>query len=401
MKVDVAIVGGGPAGSTLASFLLKVGWSVAIVEREQFPRHHIGESLVPQVLDILSESGALPVIEKAGFLRKEGGVFVWGRQKTPWSFYFDEAAYRYEHTYAYQVVRAEFDSLLLDHARRCGAKVLERCEAKRFTETGSDVSADAEKRLIYRSASGSVSEIDCRFVADCSGIRGWLAQKRRWRNYDRLLKNVALYSYWSDCGRLDGRDQNSILCEAVEGGWLWFIPLHTGETSIGFVTKPETATKGKVDIQRRYEKAIDSSRYVRPLLARAVRTGPLRSVADYSYTSRQLVGPGFLLAGDAGIFIDPVWSTGVFLSLASAQLAAPAISDVLRTGGINSLVQYERDINYLYTGYRDFIHFFYSAHTEPEGYFWKASELLQHRVDKRDAFIRLVSGRLGYNLGGN
>jgi 2-polyprenyl-6-methoxyphenol hydroxylase-like FAD-dependent oxidoreductase len=127
---DVLVVGGGPAGSTLAAFLARAGVSVHLLERDSFPRYHIGESLIPQVLDVLEESGALAAVEAHGFLRKEGGVFRWGRKETPWSFYFDEARSRYRHTYAYQVIRSEFDQLLLNHARNCGATIEEKVSAE-------------------------------------------------------------------------------------------------------------------------------------------------------------------------------------------------------------------------------------------------------------------------------
>src|SRR5215468_5793089 len=116
-KCDVLVVGGGPAGSTLAALLARAGKQVVLLERESFPRYHIGESLLPEVLEVLQESGALPAVESAGFLRKEGGVFRWGTNPEPWTFHFDEAKERYHFTYAYQVVRSLFDRILLDHAR--------------------------------------------------------------------------------------------------------------------------------------------------------------------------------------------------------------------------------------------------------------------------------------------
>ena len=397
MMTDVVVVGGGPAGSTLAALLVKQGLSTMVVERSHFPRHHVGESLVPQVLDVLEISGALPAVESAGFLRKEGGVFVWGRRRVPWSFYFDEAAYRYDHTYAYQVVRSEFDSLLLEHARKCGAETLQGVEARELLGDSPGRPGEAQVRVLLRGADGQARSVACRFVADCSGLRGWLATRSRWRRYDPALRNVAFYSYWRGCDRLPGRDENSILCEAVPQGWIWSIPLHTGETSVGFVTRAQLARAGKpLDL---YSSAMTSSTYLRPLLRHAGRCKPLRAVADYSYSSTRLTGDAFLLAGDAAGFIDPVWSTGVLLAVNSAQLAATAITRLLNEGDSEALEEYERKVTELYVRYREFVHFFYGAHQDPEGYFWKARQLMSDNLDMRDAFIRLVSGRLGCPIG--
>ena len=133
-RLDVLIVGGGPAGSTLAALLAKTGFAVAVLEREMFPRYHIGESLVPEVLEVLEESGALPAVEHAGFLRKEGGVFRWGTHPEPWAFRFDEAKDRYRFFYAYQVLQSMFDKILLDHAAACGAQVFQGATARELLE---------------------------------------------------------------------------------------------------------------------------------------------------------------------------------------------------------------------------------------------------------------------------
>src|SRR5262245_5292148 len=131
-QCDVLIVGGGPAGSTVGALLARTGLHVVLLERESFPRYHIGESLLPEVLEVLAESGALPAVESAGFLRKEGGVFRWGSHPEPWTFHFDETRERYRYTYAYQVVRSQFDKILLDHARASGVEVLHGVSAQEF-----------------------------------------------------------------------------------------------------------------------------------------------------------------------------------------------------------------------------------------------------------------------------
>jgi FAD-dependent halogenase len=390
----VVIVGGGPAGSTLAALLARAGFEVVVLEREVFPRYHIGESLIPEVLDVLEESGVLPAVESAGFLRKEGGVFRWGANPEPWSFHFDEARERYRFTYAYQVIRSVFDKILLEHAQACGAEVLQGVTARGFSEQPLSGSKCMGGRITCERMDGESQEFEARLVVDCSGQTGWLASKLKLRKFDPFLRNVAIFAYYRDATRLDGRDAHAIFCEATELGWFWNIPLHDGTNSVGLITNAALSPVASGRTQF-YESAIQKSVYTRQMLSRATRVSELRSIADYSYRPRHLVGPGFMLAGDAGNFIDPVWSTGIMLATTSARLAARAIGESFRSGTSQALADYETTVQQLVGRYRQFIYFFYQTNASPENYFWKAYAMLPSAADPQDAFIRLVSGRLG------
>ena len=388
------IVGGGPTGATLAALLARSGLDVVVLEREAFPRYHIGESLIPEVLDVLEESGALPAVESAGFLRKEGGVFRWGTNSEPWSFHFDEVRERYRFTYAYQVVRSVFDSILLEHARGCGAEVLQEVSAREFSEQPLAGSKLMGGRIAALRVNGQRLEFEARLVVDCSGQTGWLASKFKLRKYDPFLRNVAVFAYFRDATRLSGRDANAIFCEAMELGWFWNIPLHDGTNSIGLITKAELSPAAG-DRTEFYESAIQKSVYIREMLSHANRVSELRCITDYSYRPSRLAGPGFMLAGDAGNFIDPIWSTGIMLATTSARLAAQAIHESFRSGTSKALADYETAVQQLVGRYRQFIYFFYQTNASTENYFWKAYSMLPSAADPQDAFIRLVSGRLG------
>jgi len=391
---DVIIVGGGPAGATVAALLARAGLDVAVLERETFPRYHIGESLVPEVLDVLEESGALASVERVGFLRKEGGVFRWGTKPDPWSFHFDEAKERYRFSYAYQVVRSLFDRILLEHAQACGAEVLQGVSAREFSEQSLVGTSVMGGRITAVRVDGEPLEFQARLVVDCSGQTGWLASKFKLRKYDPFLRNLAVFAYFRDATRLPGRDAHAIFCEAMPLGWFWNIPLHDGTNSVGLITKAELSP-GAADRTEFYESAIQKSVYTREMLSRATRLTEPRCIADYSYRPRRLVGPGFILVGDAGNFIDPVWSTGVMLATTSARLAARAIIASFRSGSSEALLGYETAVQQLVGRYRQFIYFFYRTSASPENYFWQAYSMLPNAADPQDAFIRLVSGRLG------
>jgi halogenation protein CepH len=386
---EVVVVGGGPAGAVAATRLAQLGHRVVVLERARFPRYHIGESLLSATLPILDRIGVTPRLEQHGFLRKPGGTFLWGRQAEPWSFWFREDPGG--RPYAFHVVRAEFDQILLDHARTAGADVREEHAVTAVDTTGPTPVVEGMR------ADGRAVRLAPRFVIDASGQHALIGRAKRLRRFDEFFKNLAIFGYFRDAERLPGALANHILSAAFADGWFWYIPLHDGTMSVGAV----------VDVRRwEHAAAADAEATYRGLIARcpavaerlrhATLVSPVRIVRDYSYDSTRFWGPGWVLAGDAACFIDPVFSTGVHLACLAGFLAARAVAAILAGDGeAEALAEYERCYRGAFERYLRFLYFFYDHHADPDSYFWNARQILHHvppDLDARAAFVRLVSG---------
>jgi FAD-dependent halogenase len=388
---DVVVIGGGPAGSVAATLLADAGHRVLVLERERFPRYHIGESLLSATLPILDAIGATPAIERHGFLRKPGGTFQWGRQREPWSFWFREDPGG--RPYAFQVVRAEFDQLLLDNARAHGAEVREE-------HAVSAVETEDERPVVHaRSSSGRTLRLTPGFVIDASGQGAVIGRARGLRRFNDFFKNLAIFAYFAGAERLPGELANHILSAAFADGWFWYIPLHDGTMSVGAVVDarrwPDVA---QADPEATYRDLIARCPAIADRLTRASLVSPIRIIRDYSYDSTRFGGRGFLLAGDAACFIDPVFSTGVHLACLAGFLGARTVDVVLggRIAEAEALAQYEAAYRGAFERYLRFLYFFYDHNEDPDSYFWTARRILRHApeaLSTREAFVRLISGR--------
>lgn len=387
---DVIVIGGGPAGSVAAGFLAQAGRRVLLFERERFPRYHIGESLLSATMPILEALGVMPAIEEAGFIRKPGGTFVWGSQAQPWSFFFrDDPGGR---PHAFQVVRSQFDHLLLQHAAAMGSDVREehRVEEIDFDGTCNRVTAIA--------ADGARITAEAGWVIDASGQQALLGRRDQLRRFDPFFKNLAVFGYYEEAERLDGPLRGNILSAAFADGWFWFIPLHDGTTSVGAVVDAKRfAGEAAGDLAPLYDRLIAACAPVAERLRHAHRVSPVRVIRDYSYCSDRFYGPGFLLAGDAACFIDPVFSTGVHLACLSGYLAAQSVETLmgLSNGDANAtLAHYDARYRAAFERYLQFLYFFYDHHADPDSYFWTARKILNAELplEARTAFVRLMSG---------
>ena len=322
---DVLVIGGGPGGSTAATMLARKGWQVVLLEREHFPRHHVGESLLPASIPVLEELGVLPAVQEAGYLPKWGATMVWGKNKTPWSWYFRETNQRYPH--AYQVWRPHFDQLLLENSRAHGVEVRQGHQVV-------DVLFEAGRAvgLRYAAPDGTMRRARARFVVDASGQGALLGRTLQLRRWDPCFQNLAIYGYFSGAQRLPAPDETNIFIESYKHGWFWHIPLHTGWMSVGAVVDSRTGQEGirRHGLERFWRNQMAQAPHTVQMLRQAQLVSGPEVVKDWSYISDQVVGDGYILVGDAACFVDPLFSSGVHLACMSGVLAAAYVTTALK-----------------------------------------------------------------------
>lgn len=315
-SLDLLILGAGPAGTSAAITARSRGMSVVVLEAARFPRHHIGESLV-RLWTVFEPLGVLDQMEDA-FQHKYGSGRIWGESRTPKWTSFDEHDQR---PYSLHVRRSRFDAILADRAHACGADVRFGWRAiEPISENGRINGVHA------RDESGVVHRLRARWVIDASGRAGFLARKLKLRLPDPFYPNRSVFTYVAGAGRFPGTHAGSLFIESVPLGWLWFIPLREGDVSVGLVCDRDSQTElRKRGAAAFLDSAVHSSTGIAGLLKDAATVSKTSVVASGGYSSVRYGGPGWLLAGDAGQFVDPMWATGVANSMRDGIRAASAV----------------------------------------------------------------------------
>ncbi len=349
---DVVVIGGGPGGSTTASFLARGGLRVALFEREVFPRFHVGESLMPAAMWVLEQMGAREKVEQAGFQIKYGAAFIDEEASEETTFFFQIG--QAWPSYTYQVRRDEFDTLLLNHARSCGVTVYQPAtvDTAAFDATGVTVTASADVGRFNVRAS---------LLVDGSGRDGFLATQRGQRQRIPNLGKVALFAHFRGADRLPGKAEGNIRIYVFPEGWFWWIPLAHDLTSVGVVMHARTVRDWVGTPDDLYAKMIGRCSGVAAGLARAEQVTDVHRQANFSYLNSPVVGDRFLAVGDAVMFVDPIFSGGVFIAMRTGQLAAAAILAAFRDGRFEAqrFAAYERRIRTGVAPLLSFIHKYY------------------------------------------
>ena len=348
---------------------------------------------MPASMPVLEELGVLGQIESENFPKKYGATMVWGRDDTPWSWYFRETNRTYPH--AYQVSRPRFDQILLDNAKSSGVDVRENCNV---FETLPDSESGAIHGVRYRRDSGIVESVEADFVMDASGQSALLARSMNLRTWDTFFQNLAVYGYYRGAKRLPSPDENNIFIESYGQGWTWTIPLKDGLTSVGAIVDSESAQAMLADIgpDEFLIQQISQTARTNDMLSDAELTGPPRVVRDWSYTTNHMVGDGWILLGDAACFVDPLFSSGVHLALMSAVMAAAYVHGAKTdpTLRVPAGQVYEQLYRKEYAHFRELASLFYASNRTEESYYWQARRLLgDSNVGARESFIRAVAGQ--------
>lgn len=355
---DTLVIGGGPAGSTAAALLAKGGQKVLLLERETFPRFHVGESLIPYGNDVLRELGVWDKLEQAAFMPKLGAEFTMGNAAGFQRFYFGRnLAPRYAQTF--QVERSRFDHLLLQHAEEQGVTVLQQARVGEIRADSAGVD------LTYEHA-GARRQARARWLVDGSGRTAIAGNAMGLEKSDLgMPKRLAIFAHFENVFRNDGEDAGHITIVRLENAWCWFIPLDETKTSVGLVQLLADFKSQGVNVEESFQRAIGSYMELRFRMKRATRVIPFHTEGEYTFRFHRAAGPRWLLAGDAAGFIDPIFSSGVMVALRSSRRAAQAILGADAAGRSLSPREqnaYTRDVKKMTNAFLDMIRMFYDRH---------------------------------------
>ncbi|HZV33579.1 MAG TPA: NAD(P)/FAD-dependent oxidoreductase [Verrucomicrobiae bacterium] len=355
MHYDAIIIGGGPGGSSAATYLSRAGKRVLALEKEIFPRFHIGESLLPYNHRIFRELGLLPALKQAGFIPKYGAQFILGSGTKATKFVFRDGRYTREPE-AVQVDRATFDHILMKHARASGAEIREGWTVSKFSNEPGGVVIEA------RSGSNPVEQFRAKFLIDASGRGNVTGNQEGLRIIHPRLKKLAVFGHFRGVKMDEGDRFGDTIVIRLENKWFWVIPITRERTSVGCVMNQEEFANAKLPPAEIFERIWRTSEALCERMKNAKLDGPMHTTSDFSYYNRRLVGERLLRVGDAAGFMDPIFSSGVYLAMFSGKLAAEAVAQSLDANddGRARLKKYERRVRAAMKFYWELVEKFYT-----------------------------------------
>jgi flavin-dependent dehydrogenase len=353
---DAIVIGGGPAGATTATVLAQHGRRVLLLEREPFPRYHIGESLMPYTWFSFERLGVLDWLKQSGSPRKHSVQFVSINGQVSQPFYFFETI-KHECASTWQILRSDFDAMMLENAAAKGAEIHQGSAVR-------DLLMDGDRVVGVQAydAGGGRATYRAKVVVDATGRDTLLAGRLGWKQRDPDLNKIAIFTYFTGALRDPGLDEGATTVAYIPGkGWFWYIPLLNDTVSVGVVAEHDYLYRDTRDQEEIFRREAEGCHWIRDHLAPGTHVGPTRVTGEFSYRATQAAGDGFCLVGDAFSFLDPVFSSGVFLALKSGELAADAIHAGLDGGMITASTfdGYTRDMHHVLASFRQLVMAFY------------------------------------------
>lgn len=377
---DVIIIGGGPAGAVLGSYLSMAGISNLIIEKAMHPRPHVGESLVTSTTRVFKDIGFLQTMEDEGFTRKYGASWHPTQRKGEFYLEFSEFPQKgVDQDYTYHVDRSRFDHLLLQHAKSLGSKVIQGVGVREVLFDDDDRATGV--RILVDDVE---VELSAKFIVDASGRNTVLGQQRGLRVKDPIFNQFAVHNWFENLDRGDGKtaDYIHIYFLPVERGWVWQIPISDTVTSVGVVAEREVFKQSRQRVEEYFQDHVDLSPDLAAAMATAKPVNEFKAEADYSYVMSEFVGNGWLLIGDAARFVDPIFSSGVSIACESAKFASEAIVGALEMGDVSKdvLMPYETKLRSGVGIWYEFIKLYY-----------KLMHLFTYFIDKEEHRHQVLS----------
>ena len=324
---DTILIGAGPAGSSAAAILAEHGHNVLLIEREKFPRYHVGESLIPFTFEPLKRLGLIERMRDSAFTKKYSVQFISTSGEASQPFYFN-TRYDNDVSQTWQVLRSEFDLMLLNDAKDKGVNVLEETQVIDLLKDGEKVTG-----VRVQNADGSESEFMAPMTLDCTGKESFSASRNRWRMRDPYLNKVAVWTYYKGAKRDKGIDEGATTVAFLpDKGWFWYIPQHNDMVSVGVVAEGKYLTRDKIKSPKEiFNREVTQNKWIQEYLSSGNCTGEYYITNEYTFHSKHSSCQGLLLVGDAYCFLDPVFSSGLMLALKSGIMAGDFVSNAIKT----------------------------------------------------------------------